>query len=119
MEQQEMIQILDRISDMREDLTKKIEQQTSLLSAKLTSCQAEISALRTQNEVQESRLVAVEKTTSNHEKILFNGNNDGLVSQFTALKTKLAMILGFGSVGGGVVASLVTSAINQFISQTP
>ena len=115
--EQSMIQVLDRISKMEEKLSEKMDRQTEIIEGKIDSCQDQISTLRTQNEVQESRLQSVEKIVENHEKTLFNGNNDGLVSQFASLKTKIAMILGFGSVGGGAIASLITSAVNELFSQ--
>ena len=114
--EENLIMVIDRMSKMEQRLGDKMDRQTIALESKIDDVQDKISGLSTQNEVQETRIGSVEELVKKHDKVLFNGNNDGLVAQFTALKTKLVMLLGFGSVGGGAIVSLITSAINRALS---
>lgn len=120
-------ELLDRLSSMQNDITDKIEvvgdkidtRINSLeddFNGKMDNCHGAVASLTTETSTLNAKFLTTQDTVDNHQNVLFNGGKGGLVTEFNVLKTRVAIYVAVIASAGGIISSLATKLIGEWIS---
>jgi len=104
------------MSDLQKDLLEKMDDLEHVVTAEIHSLSDDVKCASAEVRLTNEKLSTIGDTVQKHEKILYNGHDDGLITQFALLKNDVKKQVAIVATVISLVLGLIMKVLGDLIT---